>query len=178
MQNARRHQAEFAGVPTVVLVNRGSASASEIVSGCLQAHGVAVIVGERSFGKGSVQTIHHIAPSARLKLTTQYYRLPPANGQDQGRLVHKRPGAEEWGIDPDIEVAMTVEQVTRAIELRRKAETIPIDEDGRLDPDDPDRPDVRGLLTDGIDAQLETALLLLQARALGTGDERHARRGS
>lgn len=175
VQNARRHQAEFAGVPTVVLVNRGSASASEIVSGCLQAHGAAVIVGERSFGKGSVQTIHHIATSARLKLTTQYYRLPPVDGQAKGRLVHKRPGAEEWGVDPDIEVAMTVKQVTKAIQLRQKAETIPIDENGQLNPDDPARPDVRGLLTDGIDPQLETALLLLQARALGTGHERHAR---
>ncbi len=106
-QRADPRRAEFFGVPTVVLINKGSASASEIVAGCLQAHGSAVIVGERSYGKGSVQTVHHIANDARLKLTTHYYRLPPAEGEEKGRLVHKRPGAVTWGVDPDIEVKMT-----------------------------------------------------------------------
>ena len=64
-----------------MLVNKGSASASEIVAGCVQAHGAAIVVGERSYGKGSVQTVHHISRDARLKLTTHYYRLPPGVGE-------------------------------------------------------------------------------------------------
>jgi len=179
-QDARRHYAEFAaaGVPTVVLINRGSASASEIVAGCLQAHDAAVIVGERSFGKGSVQTIHHIARNGRLKLTTQYYRLPSPDGVTAGRLVHKRPGAAVWGVDPDVVVPMSVKQVSDAINLRQSAEIIPLDEAGELNAADPDRPDVNELLTKGIDPQLETAVLILNAQALATKTQRHARRGN
>ena len=177
-QTARRGEASFADVPTVVLINKGSASASEIVAGCLQAHGAAIVVGERSFGKGSVQTVHQISRDARLKLTTQYYRLPSSDGgRSRGRLVHKRTGADVWGVDPDIEVPMSAQQVVDAIELRQKAEIVPADEDGTLRPDDPDRPHVSALITDGIDPQLETALLILQAQALGPTLERHASSG-
>lgn len=175
-QDARPNFAEFAGTPTVVLINQGSASASEIVAGCLQAHGAAVIVGERSFGKGSVQTIHHVAREGRLKLTTQYYRLPSPDGVTKGRLVHKRPGADVWGVDPDVEVQMSVQQVSDTIRLRSAAEIIPLGDDGVLNPDDEERPDVNDLLTEGTDPQLATGLLLLQARALATDDVRHARR--
>jgi len=180
-QDAKAYRAAFADVPTVVLINQGSASASEIVAGCLQAHGAAVIVGKRTFGKGSVQTVHYIARDGRLKLTTQYYRLPsPDGGQTQGRLVHKRPGATEWGVDPDIEVAMSAQQIIDAIELRQAAEIIPLDEEGRLNPDDPERPDVNDLLTKGIDRQLEMALLILQAQALAKDQDvrQAARQGS
>ena len=165
------------GVPTVVLINKGSASASEIVAGCLQAHGAAVVIGERSFGKGSVQTVHHIASNGLLKLTTQYYRLPsPDGGKTKGRLVHKRPGATEWGVDPDIVVEMTPAQIVASLQLRQKADIIPADEAGNPDPALPERPDVNDLLTAGIDPQLETALLILQARALESidPDARHA----
>ncbi|MDY7110448.1 MAG: S41 family peptidase [Planctomycetota bacterium] len=166
-QDARAYRAAFADIPTVILVNQGSASASEIVAGCLQAHGACVVVGKRTFGKGSVQTVHYIARNGRLKLTTQYYRLPsPDGGITPGRLVHKRPGATEWGVDPDIEVDMTAQQNIDAIELRQAAEIIPLDEEGNLDPDDPDRPDVNDLLVKGIDPQLEMAVLILQAQAL------------
>jgi len=180
-QDAKAYRAAFADVPTVVLINQGSASASEIVAGCLQAHGAAVIVGKRTFGKGSVQTVHYIARDGRLKLTTQYYRLPSRDGgQTPGRLVHKRPGATEWGVDPDIEVAMSAQQIIDAIELRQAAEIIPLDEEGRLNPDDPERPDVNDLLTKGIDRQLEMALLILQAQALARDQDvrQAARQGS
>jgi carboxyl-terminal processing protease len=166
-QDARAYRAAFADIPTVILVNQGSASASEIVAGCLQAHGACVVVGKRTFGKGSVQTVHYIARDGRLKLTTQYYRLPsPDGGITPGRLVHKRPGATEWGVDPDIEVDMTAQQIIDAIELRQAAEIIPLDEEGNLNPDDPQRPDVNDLLVKGIDPQLEMAVLILQAQAL------------
>lgn len=177
-QRAHPNRADLEGLPTVVLINKGAASGSEIVAGALQAHGAAVIVGERSYGKGSVQTVHQIAPNAALKLTTQYYRLPPKGDEEKGRLVHRRPNVDVWGVDPDIEMRMTPEQVGRAIELRQEADIIPEDEDGKLDPKSPDRPDINELITKGIDPQLETALLILQARALGTisAQERHAAR--
>jgi carboxyl-terminal processing protease len=176
---ARPALAELFGVPTVVLVNRGSASASEIVSGCLQAHSTAIVVGDRSFGKGSVQTVHTITLDAKLKLTTHYYRLPSADGGvTPGRFVHRRDGAraeDEWGVLPDIEVKMTDDQVRLALELRQEADLIPEDDDGNLDPNSADRPDVNRLLVDGLDPQLETALLILQAHAManyGGADER------
>ncbi|MBN1437273.1 MAG: S41 family peptidase [Sedimentisphaerales bacterium] len=85
----------------VVLIDQGSASASEIVAGSLQDHGRAVIVGQRSWGKGSVQRVIHLPDSgAALKLTTDYYYLP------NGRCVHRLPHAEMWGVEPDIEEAL------------------------------------------------------------------------
>lgn len=166
-QKAFPLRAELADVPTVVLVNEGSASASEIVSGCLQAHDAAVIVGKRTYGKGSVQTVQLLTPNSALKLTTQYYRLPPGRGETKGRLVHKRPGAERWGVDPDIEVAMTPSQIIDAINIRQASDAIPDDGSGNPVPSSPDRGDVNELLTTGVDAQLQMALLILQARALG-----------
>ncbi|MHC4107299.1 MAG: S41 family peptidase [Planctomycetota bacterium] len=177
-QRARHELALIAddGIPTVILVNKGSASASEIVAGCLQAHGAAVVIGERTFGKGSVQTVHQVTNKAMLKLTTQYYRLPsPDGGETPGRLVHKRPGADVWGVDPDIVVTMTPAQIVASLELRQKADLIPEDDDGNPDPDSPERPNINELLAGGLDPQLEAALLLLQATALGNEtDARHA----
>ena len=78
------------GAPIIVLVNGGSASASEIVAGALQDHGRAVIMGNKTFGKGSVQTILPIANNAALKLTTARYYTP------SGRSIQAE------GIIPDI----------------------------------------------------------------------------
>ena len=109
--NATDSRALKTAVPMVVLVNRGSASASEIVAACLQDHGLATIVGEQTFGKGTVQTQFSL-PRARtfLNLTTASYWRP------DGRNIHrmrwrsesKRPAADmvdpeqetEWGVRP------------------------------------------------------------------------------
>jgi len=175
--SARSHACMLGGLPTVVLINRGSASASEIVAGCLQAHEAAVVLGERSFGKGSVQTVHPVGPEARLKITNQYYRLPSPDGQTAGRLVHKRPGAEDWGVVPDLEVRMSTDDIIAAERLRLRAEqavsALPIIpeapelEDGEeVNPADIGPPDIERLIADGFDPQLELALLLVRSQIL------------
>ena len=164
------NRAYLSDLPVVILINQGSASASEIVSGCVQAHDAAIIVGQRSWGKGSVQTVHQVSREANVKLTTQYYRLPsPDGGKTPGRLVHKRRGSTDWGVVPDVEVRMSPDQITKSTELRQKADMILIDSDE-------ERPDINQLITEGIDPQLETALLILRANALSrmTADYRHA----
>lgn len=82
----------------VILIDQGSASAAEIVSGSLQDHGRAVVVGQRSWGKGSVQRVFRLPDSGdAVKITTDYYYLP------KGRCVHRLPGSATWGVDPDVE---------------------------------------------------------------------------
>ncbi len=80
------------GLPVIVLVDAGTASASEIVAGALQDHRRALIMGETSFGKGSVQTVVQTGPEAALRLTTARYYTP------SGRSV------QAGGIEPDIPV--------------------------------------------------------------------------
>jgi carboxyl-terminal processing protease len=173
---ARSVECYLGGVPTVVLVNRGSASASEIVAGCLQAHEAAVVLGERSFGKGSVQTVHPVGPEARLKVTNQYYRLPSADGVSPGRLVHKRPGSDDWGVLPDLIVKMSVDDWDASERLRIRAEqtvsSLPVpvangtEGEQDLNPADIGPPDIDRLISDGYDPQLELAVLLLHAQVL------------
>ena len=164
--------APLEGLPLVVLVNQGSASASEIVSGCLQAHGAAVVIGDRTFGKGSVQTVHDVSDPrggpAAFKITNQYDALPAAAGEQRGRLVHRMPGADDWGVNPDLVVEMTPDQTQGAYDLRRKSDLI-ADWDEDRDPADRPRPDA--LVLDGVDPQLETAVLLLKARLLPAGKD-------
>jgi carboxyl-terminal processing protease len=85
-------------IPMVVLINRFSASASEILSACLQDHDRATIIGERSWGKGSVQNVIPLdGDKSALKLTTASYHRP------SGKNIHKFPGAkkdDEWGVMP------------------------------------------------------------------------------
>jgi carboxyl-terminal processing protease len=82
----------LAGAPMAVLINRGSASASEIVAGALQDHGRALVMGTPSFGKGSVQTVVPLDHNRAIKLTTALYFTP------SGRSIQER------GIQPDIEI--------------------------------------------------------------------------
>ncbi len=170
--DAEPSRAVLRDLPLVVLVNQGSASASEIVSGALKAHNAAVVLGERSFGKGSVQTVHGCgdqANDAQLKLTTQYYVLPPGVGETEGRLVHKRPGSTDWGVLPDLVVKMTPDQIAKSIELRSAADVL--DEMRGSNDQATARPKPEELLTSGVDAQLEFAMLILEARALKEAEQ-------
>ncbi|MEM7214687.1 MAG: S41 family peptidase [Pseudomonadota bacterium] len=107
----RRHSARpgdlTGGKPVIVLINGGSASASEIVAGALQDHKRATIVGTRSFGKGSVQTIIPLGANGALRLTTALY-YTPADRSIQGK-----------GIDPDIEIIQPLpEELQGRVEAR------------------------------------------------------------
>jgi carboxyl-terminal processing protease len=100
----------FKTVPMVVLVNQGTASASEIVAGALQDHGRAKVVGTGSFGKGSVQTIFPLSQTTGIKLTTARYFTP------KGRSIQAK------GIEPDFLVEETAEGDVFASLFRREAD--------------------------------------------------------
>lgn len=106
---------ELKGVPIVVLVNLGTASAAEIVSGCLQDLHRAIVLGEKTFGKGSVQTIFPMPDGSALKLTVAKYYTP------SHKVIH------EHGITPDILVPVS-DQDEAALLLKRSPggmETLP-----------------------------------------------------
>jgi len=120
-------------LPLVVLINENSASASEIVAGALRDNERALLVGSRSFGKGSVQQLLELdGGSSALKLTTAYWYLP------SGKMIHRKPGAEDWGVDPSPGnyVPVNDEQLRAMLIKRREAEVEdPFAElDGRVTP--------------------------------------------
>ena len=91
-------QGQLKKIPLVVLVNEGSASASEIVAGALQDHKRATIMGSQTFGKGSVQTVRQLGPNTALKLTTSRYYTPNGKSiQVKGTFHEVMPDETENG---------------------------------------------------------------------------------
>jgi len=107
--------------PLVILVNRFSASASEIVSGALQdkAYKRAIIVGDRTYGKGSVQGITpYPGNGAQLKYTMAYYHLPSGQRVKSKEEV-KKQGKNDWGIGPDIEMKLRSDELKKMLDVQR-----------------------------------------------------------
>ena len=123
--------------PMAVLVNQGSASASEIVAGALQDHQRAILVGEKTFGKGSVQSILPLDEGAAIRLTTAKYYTPSK------RVIHER------GIEPDI-VAPVSPEDWRKLSLKRSRPA-------NADPEEGEEDDA-----EVVDAQLERAIDVLK----------------
>ena len=150
------------GTPLVVLINGGSASASEIVAGALQDQSRAVIMGTNSFGKGSVQTVLPISESRAVKLTTALYFTP------NGRSIQAE------GIEPDVQVERA--KVTTIDSSRRIAER---DLDGRLDNGGGNTPATKNPSSEllSTDNQLYEALTLLKGiNILGRRDQNVTRK--
>lgn len=165
-------------LPMVVLINGYSASAAEIVSGALQDHHRAWLIGERSFGKGSVQNVLPIPNDlTKLKMTTAYYYLP------LGRCIHKKPDSKSWGVDPDLSIELIPSELRDVIDLERDAEIVTqvngkkvaaipaasapaptsAPESGLGLDEDLDRPN-RPRKYPAEDVQLQAALVVMQAR--------------
>jgi carboxyl-terminal processing protease len=135
-------------LPMAVLINAGSASAAEIVTGALKDTGRAVIVGERSFGKGSVQSVFKLENGEGMRLTTARYYTPA------GATIHER------GITPHVEVVMTPEEDAKLARQRSRPDlTDPMELKDRFGFDPVE------------DRQLDTAVAVLQAvRLFGDRD--------
>ena len=112
-------------IPLVVLVDKSSASASEIVAGCLQDQHRAVVAGQRSWGKGTVQNITKLEEGkyGALRVTIARYSRP------SGKNIHKMVGAkdaDDWGVlpDPGLGVDLTLEEQERVIKARQKRDIL------------------------------------------------------
>jgi len=108
-------------IPVVILINEHTASAAEILSGCLNdpKHARATLVGSRSYGKGSVQSIvSHIEGVPRLKYTMAYYHMP--SGQRvESRSEMQKQGRDDWGVCPDIDVKLYDYQIKQMKEVQK-----------------------------------------------------------
>ncbi len=139
------------GVPMVVLVNEGSASASEIVAGALQDHGRAVIMGVNTFGKGSVQTVLPLNNEKAIKLTTSLYFTP------NGRSIQAE------GIIPDIRVDRSKVTKLKSYPFRIKERDLPKHlQNGNGDKSGEDETPVKTTDLANLDYQLNEALTLLK----------------
>ncbi|HEU4705297.1 MAG TPA: S41 family peptidase [Sphingomicrobium sp.] len=155
------------GLPVILLVDAGSASAAEIVAGALQDHRRAIVMGERSFGKGSVQTVVQTGPDSALRLTTARYYTPSGKSVQAG------------GLDPDIVVPQLTDPDykdrprVREADLRRHLISQAKADDKLLEHDEKTDPRFAATAADlekkGVkDFQLEYAMRTLKRLAPGT----------
>ncbi|MEN0021457.1 MAG: S41 family peptidase, partial [Planctomycetota bacterium] len=149
-------------LPIIVLVNAQSASASEILAGALQDNGRAIVLGERTVGKGSVQSVLTLprGNGAQLKITEQLYYLP------SGRSLQRTDDSAVWGVDPSpgFYVPLDREQTIELLNVRRAEDII-----GNTDADDTDWTDPDAVITKLQDPQLGAAYNAMKMR-IESGD--------
>jgi carboxyl-terminal processing protease len=154
----------------VILINEGSASASEIVAGALQdpRHNRATLVGERSYGKGSVQVVTpYTGGGSQLKYTVAYYHLP-SDQQVKNRYQMEKLGRKDWGIAPDVEVVTNTAELREMLQMQRDNDVLV-----QADHDESSAPTKRSSLAQTLDSdpQLAIGLLVLQAKLVHGGRE-------
>jgi carboxyl-terminal processing protease len=170
----------YTGFPMAVIINEGSASAAEIVSACLQDHKRASIVGQRSYGKGSVQNILDLEDgSSVLKLTVATYWRP------SNKNIHKFKDSKEsddWGVlpDPGLEVKYTPEEHMAWALNRLDRNLIQSSATKRRlnsgEPKEGEAPKANEPKKPFVDRQLEKALSCLKEKLAADGDNSQARK--
>jgi carboxyl-terminal processing protease len=154
----------------VILINQRSASASEIVAGALQdeKYKRATLVGTRTYGKGSVQTmVPYSGEGSELKYTMAYYHLP-SDQRVKNRYVMEKQGRKDWGIAPDVEVKLTSAEEKKRSEMQWSNDILV-----KADHDMSTRPVKRYSINETLqaDPQLQAGLLVLQAKIIQAGKE-------
>jgi len=154
--------------PLVVLINSGSASASEIVAGALadKTHNRAILVGTRTHGKGSVQGItHYPGGGAQLKYTMAYYHLPSGQRVESQEAM-KKLGRTDWGVGPNVEVELRSDELKEMIDVQRDNDVLV--QAGR-NPPAADRPELKKHTIEETltsDAQLAVGLLIVKTELI------------
>jgi carboxyl-terminal processing protease len=148
--------------PMVVLVNEHSASASEVVAGALKDNKRAIVVGARTYGKGSVQEVMPLdANAGELKMTVAYWYLP------SGKRVQRIKDAKEWGVEPDYVVDMDDNAQTQLMREQMKAEqmrvtaTVPVTNPASMPATGPATTQAT---TQATDIQLEKAIAVIREK--------------
>lgn len=148
-------------MPLVVLVNRESASASEVLSGALRDNGRAIILGTRTFGKGSVQNVYPLpSGDGQIKITEQHYYGP------SGKNIHRTDTSTDWGVDPSpgFFVPMTDRAYADMLTVRRERDVIRQD-NAKAPPPAPFDP--ARIATDMKDPQLAAAVEAVRTKLAG-----------
>jgi carboxyl-terminal processing protease len=151
--------------PLVILVNSGSASASEIVAGALadEKYERAILVGTRTHGKGSVQGItSYPGGGAQLKYTMAHYHLP-SDQRVESREAMKKLGREDWGVGPDVEVKLRSDELKKMIEARRGNDVL-VQANHDYVNDEPRKHTVEETLA--ADPQLDVSLLIVRSKLI------------
>jgi C-terminal processing protease CtpA/Prc len=161
--------------PIVVLINGGSASASEIVAGALRdpKYKRATLVGSRSYGKGSVQEITGFTGGgSQFKFTTAHYYLPSGDGV-KNRYLAEKIGQTDWGITPDVEIELLSSEQRRLFRQQRTNDIL--SKSDVADTNDPNLPGQNVVQKDflaetiQIDPQLAMGLIVLKSKIISAG---------
>jgi len=151
--------------PLVVLINSSSASGSEIVAGALadKVHKRAVLVGERTHGKGSVQGITlYPGGGAQLKYTLAYYHLPSGQRVKSREAVEKQ-GGTDWGVGPDVQIELTSDELRKMLSVQRDNDML-VQADRNVGREAPKKHTIEETLA--ADPQLAVGVLIIKTKLI------------